>query len=87
MVSPAIFFVVVMEYFLSGSTALTLQEVQFVGGKAQATTTFSDWTAAKAFKYGDAKGWHAGLISNKAERFPVLIWYEFPADKTFPCYY
>ena len=67
-------------YLLSSVTAIS--EVEFKDGVAHATSVYSqNWTADKAFILGHATGWRHNPTAFVI--FPILIWYEFPADKTF----
>ena len=67
-------------FLLSSVTAIS--EVEFKDGVAHATSFYDhNWTADKAFILGHALGWHDN--PNAYGIFPKLIWYEFPADKTF----
>merc|ERR1712142_402085 len=59
-----------------------ISEVEFKGGAAHATSFYDhNWTADKAFILGQRLGWHDN--PNAYGIFPKLIWYEFPAGKTF----
>jgi len=65
-----------------------ISEVKFEGGSAKATSCHpAPWTAEKAFILGHINAWQAGRQpgAQKTEWaiFPTIIWYEFPADKTF----
>jgi len=64
-----------------------LSEVEIAGGSAKATSNFTpnsiDWNPLAAFDEGEGKGWHSGDLAGKYDRFPVLVWYEFPEEKLF----
>jgi len=67
-------------------TTLALAEVEIKDGTAHATSVHSaSWTADKAFSVGHNEGWHnkPDPITKKQERFPILVWYEFPAENSF----
>ena len=67
-------------FLLSSVTAIS--EVEFKDGVAHATSFYDhNWTADKAFILGHATGWRHNPTAFVI--FPILIWYEFPADKTF----
>jgi len=57
-----------------------ISEVLFEGGSARTTSEHpAPWTPDKAFSSGHAHAWH-----NSAVRiFPEIVWYEFPAGKSF----
>jgi len=77
---PFVFFVMasaVPEPFPVASMA----EVEITGGTAKATSYHSsDWLPINAFTLGHAYGWH---IASPYGMFPHIVWYEFPAGKTF----
>jgi len=65
---------------------LALVEVEIKDGSAHATSEYTvPWTADKAFSVGHNVAWHSkhDPITSKYERFPILVWYEFPAENTF----
>ena len=58
-----------------------IAEVKFDGGVAKTTSFHSDgWAPKNAFIIGHANGYHDG---SPYGMFPILVWYEFPAGKTF----
>ena len=67
-------------------SALALAEVEIKDGSAHATSEHpAPWTADKAFNVGHNVAWSSkhDPITNKYDRFPILVWYEFPAENTF----
>merc|ERR1711915_704510 len=58
-----------------------IAEVEIIGGTARATGTNSgsEWSPTNAFKLRQTYGWHNADYG----MFPFMIWYEFPAGKTF----
>lgn len=62
---------------------MAISEVEIKDGSAHATNSYpAPWTPEKAFILGHANAW---INSNNANEriFPNMVWYEFPADKTF----
>ena len=60
-----------------------LSEVLFEGGSAHATSEHTPpWTADKAFARNHGNAWINSLATNE-RIFPEIVWYEFPAGKTF----
>ena len=63
------------------SSVASIAEVAITGGTAKATTYHSSpWLPINAFTLGHKYGWH---IANPYGMLPQMIWYEFPAGKTF----
>ena len=59
-----------------------ITEVEIKGGHAYASSNYpAPWTADKAFILGHANSWH--VAPHAYGLFPYLVWYEFPAGKTF----
>ena len=65
---------------------MALAEVEIKDGSAHATSEYpAPWTADKAFSVGHNVAWHSKFdpITKAYDRFPILVWYEFPAENTF----
>merc|ERR1712200_354563 len=52
---------------------------EITGGSAHSTSVHETWKPLDAFREDSSRGFH----SRKPERYPVLVWYEFPEEKLF----